>query len=370
GAAHGVLANDTDPDGDTLSADPLTGVSHGTLDLHTDGSFTYTPGAGFFGKDHFTYQADDGQGGTSDPTTATITVHSDEAPSAADNHYTFMPLVQGPQLSVDAPGVLANDTDPDGDHLTAHTAAPPKEGTVALNADGSFDYVPDAGVCNATDRFTYRASDGILTSTPAKVTIKIQTPRDPTAMSFKVSNHSVRFGQFVNLRVHLGRFSPGAVVRFFSRRPGGTPKPIGAVEPDPKTHVAKLHVRPARNTLYSALSDDNCFVSVRSGSQKVAVAAVGGGHMIGLGPHGVPTYVAYVRPTQPDGTVTFVWQRKGKGRWVPYFHQVVNLNDRGHVALGLTSGVVRHVRYRVTLRWTGKGGNLPGHGRWTYFQVG
>ena len=47
--AAGVLANDTDADGDSLTAVLVGGPSHGTLSLGTDGSFTYTPAANFLG---------------------------------------------------------------------------------------------------------------------------------------------------------------------------------------------------------------------------------------------------------------------------------------------------------------------------------
>ena len=58
--APGVLANDTDVDGATLTAVLVTGPAHGTLALNADGSFTYTPAANFNGSDSFTYQASDG----------------------------------------------------------------------------------------------------------------------------------------------------------------------------------------------------------------------------------------------------------------------------------------------------------------------
>jgi hypothetical protein len=59
--ARGVLANDSDPDGDPLTAVLVTGPAHGTLTLDADGSFNYTPAAGYSGPDSFTYRAGDGQ---------------------------------------------------------------------------------------------------------------------------------------------------------------------------------------------------------------------------------------------------------------------------------------------------------------------
>ena len=60
-AAQGVLANDTDVDGDPLTVDAASIVSpsHGTLNLNSDGSFTYTPTAGYTGLDSFSYKAKD-----------------------------------------------------------------------------------------------------------------------------------------------------------------------------------------------------------------------------------------------------------------------------------------------------------------------
>jgi RHS repeat-associated protein len=59
--AAGVLANDSDPDNDALTAALVEGTTHGDLDLNADGSFSYTPDVGFIGPDGFTYRASDGQ---------------------------------------------------------------------------------------------------------------------------------------------------------------------------------------------------------------------------------------------------------------------------------------------------------------------
>lgn len=59
-AAPGVLLNDHDPEGDTLTASVVTGVKHGTLVLATNGAFSYTPAGGFLGADGFSYRASDG----------------------------------------------------------------------------------------------------------------------------------------------------------------------------------------------------------------------------------------------------------------------------------------------------------------------
>ena len=58
----GVLGNDSDPDNDSLTASLVSNVLHGTLTFNTNGTFTYTPTAGFFGTDTFTYKDYDGAG--------------------------------------------------------------------------------------------------------------------------------------------------------------------------------------------------------------------------------------------------------------------------------------------------------------------
>ena len=171
--ASGVLANDTDPDGDALFAILATTVAHGTLDLAADGAFTYTPSNKHVAADAFTYRASDGDL-ESEPATVTIILRAvNRAPVANDVQYE---TDRDEPLVVPAPGVLANDTDPDGDALFAILATGVAHGTLDLAGDGGFRYVPEKGF-DGTDAFTYRASDGDLESEPATVTIKVVAPK-------------------------------------------------------------------------------------------------------------------------------------------------------------------------------------------------
>jgi VCBS repeat-containing protein len=170
----GVLANDNDPDGNPLTATLVGGPAHGTLALNANGSFTYTPAANFNGDDTFTYRASDGTA-QSNTATVTITVNaSSDAPVATNDAYTTN---EDTPLEVPAPGVLANDNDPDGDPLTAWVGPGTSHGTLNLNANGSFTYTPAANF-NGTDTFTYHASDGPLDSDPATVTITVNPVND------------------------------------------------------------------------------------------------------------------------------------------------------------------------------------------------
>jgi VCBS repeat-containing protein len=70
-AAIAVLANDGDADGDTLTVTTLGDAAHGTAEINPDGTIRYTPDAGFYGADSFTYTVIDGKGGSD---TATVDV--------------------------------------------------------------------------------------------------------------------------------------------------------------------------------------------------------------------------------------------------------------------------------------------------------
>ena len=72
-AAPGILANDFDADGDTLTARQLTGPTNGTLTLNSDGSFIYTHDGGESKTDTFTYASSDG----SSTDTATVSINID-----------------------------------------------------------------------------------------------------------------------------------------------------------------------------------------------------------------------------------------------------------------------------------------------------
>ena len=80
-AAPGVLGNDTDADSDPLTAIKVTDPAHGTLTLNSNGSFSYTPTAGWSGADNFTYKANDGTA-DSNAVMVNITVNdTNEAPT-------------------------------------------------------------------------------------------------------------------------------------------------------------------------------------------------------------------------------------------------------------------------------------------------
>jgi N-acetylneuraminic acid mutarotase len=166
-AAPGVLGNDI---GDPLTAVLVSDVSHGTLTLNGNGSFTYTPNAGVIGSDSFTYKANDGQAHSN---VATVSIAVNHAPVAVDDAYS---VVKNGVLTEIAPGVLGNDM---GDLLTAVLVSDVSHGTLTLNGNGSFTYTPNAGVIGS-DSFTYKANDGVAESNVAMVSITITQPMTDT----------------------------------------------------------------------------------------------------------------------------------------------------------------------------------------------
>ncbi|WP_166832001.1 Ig-like domain-containing protein, partial [Thalassoroseus pseudoceratinae] len=164
-----LTSNDFDIDGDSLTVDPQNGPSHGILvPAVTTNGFIYSPLNDFFGTDSFTYLLSDGNGG-SDLATVTITVNPvNDAPVANDDAYS---VAEDGTLTVTANGIIANDVDVDGDTLVASLVSDVTNGSLTLNANGSFDYTPNADF-DGTDSFTYLVNDGTLNSSPATVTIQ------------------------------------------------------------------------------------------------------------------------------------------------------------------------------------------------------
>ena len=172
--APGVLSNDSDVDGDALSAILVSGPAHGTLVLNADGSFSYTPDSNFNGADEFHYKSNDG---TVDGNEAVVSIEVravNDAPATEDDSYA---TDEDTPLTVDAPGVLSNDSDVDGDALSAILVSGPAHGTLVLNADGSFTYTPDSNF-NGTDEFHYKSNDGTVDGNESVVSIEVRAVND------------------------------------------------------------------------------------------------------------------------------------------------------------------------------------------------
>ncbi|GLP81491.1 hypothetical protein TUM20984_29110 [Mycobacterium antarcticum] len=175
--APGLLANDTDPDGDQIRITAAIAPQHGTLSgLLSNGTFTYTPAANYAGADSFTYTVSDGTATSQGTVTITVTADANNvAPVGNSDSYT---IAEDTVLTVNAPGLLGNDTDADGQTLSVVSIGiEPTLGSLELRSDGSFTYTPGPNV-NGTDTFTYKASDGAAETAFTTVTITVTAVND------------------------------------------------------------------------------------------------------------------------------------------------------------------------------------------------
>lgn len=167
-----VLANDSDPDGDTLSIDVVSEPEHGTAAIsegRTD--VLYTPSAGYAGEDRFTYTVEDGNGGTDRANVVVRLAPGNQPPVAvADAAITD----QGEAVTID---VLRNDSDPDGDPLEV-VAEEGLNGKTEVRSDRRVTYTP-SGDFTGKDRFAYTIDDGRGGTDGATVSVTVRAPAQP-----------------------------------------------------------------------------------------------------------------------------------------------------------------------------------------------
>lgn len=149
-----VLANDSDPDGDSLTLSAVASSTNGSSTINADGTIAYQPKPGFVGTDSFVYTVSDGHGGSGSATlTVTVTAAPNSAPAAIDDSAST------PKSSSVRITVLGNDYDPDGDALTVVSVTQGAKGTVIINTDGTVTYTAGKSF-TSTDSFSYTISDG------------------------------------------------------------------------------------------------------------------------------------------------------------------------------------------------------------------
>ncbi len=179
--------NDIDLDGTidvtsiVISTDPLNGVA---VPLG-NGTVTYTPNPDFNGSDTFNYTVLDNDGAPSNAALVSITVNDINDPPVAVND--DVTTEEDTSIVID---VLLNDSDIDGTLVpsTLLVFSNPGNGTVVVNADGTFTYTPEPDF-NGADNFTYRVEDddGAM-SNVALVTITINDINDPPIANDDIAN--------------------------------------------------------------------------------------------------------------------------------------------------------------------------------------
>jgi cysteine-rich repeat protein len=173
---EGILANDVIRPGSSAEVMRVSNVRRGTLQLDADGTIYFEPGQDRMGNylsDSFTYKLNDGVLVSNVATVRINVTRTNADPVAMDD--TFYGVINT-ALYVDAPGILANDWDDDGDplHSNFHLGSDGvQNGSLYLYRHGRFSYFPDDGFVG-TDSFEYMACDEMSCSNVATVTIVIE----------------------------------------------------------------------------------------------------------------------------------------------------------------------------------------------------
>jgi hypothetical protein len=143
-----------------------------TVDLDEHGNFTFVVTDLEIGNNILHFEAVDiyGKG-----TTLDRTVIRNGIPVAHDDAYS---LYDDEVLIIPAPGVLANDTDPDNDPLTVTARTDPTVGVLEMTSDGAFSYWPVQRV-GGLYSFTYTIEDGKCGSSTATVMIEVKVRNQP-----------------------------------------------------------------------------------------------------------------------------------------------------------------------------------------------
>ncbi|HIF9290492.1 TPA: retention module-containing protein, partial [Photobacterium damselae] len=159
----------TDVDGDNLTFKPGSNPENGSVTINADGSWEYVPNTDFNGEDSFTVVVDDGNGGT-DTITVTVNVTpTNDAPVGED-------VSAETQEETAVTGQLTA-TDADGDNLTFKPGTNPENGSVTINSDGSWEYVPNPDF-NGEDSFTVVVDDGNGGTDTITVTVNVTPVND------------------------------------------------------------------------------------------------------------------------------------------------------------------------------------------------
>ncbi len=192
-AALGVLANDVDPEGGVMYSVLRSLPAHGTVNVDSNGAFTYTPTADYAGSDQFDYAA--GRGNVvGNVTRVSITVRESND-AVADSYRTT--ANQALTVGV-ANGLRANDVITTS-NVTIQPHTQPTLGSVSVNNNGSFSYTPNGQA--GTERFQYRLVDGDRRSLPAEVVIAIDPATQPSVPTVAIDTPAA--GQVVTANIDV-----------------------------------------------------------------------------------------------------------------------------------------------------------------------
>ncbi len=175
-----------DVDDANLTIAKVSGPSHGSANVATDGDWTYMPVTSFSGSDAFTFRASDGNLNSSNATMQLTISATNAAPVCADDSSSG-------DEDQDQSGTITC-TDGDDDELTYTKVGSPTHGTATVDADGSWTYHPNPDF-HGSDSFTFRANDGSVNSTAETMSITVDSVNDAPDCADDTSSGAEEAGQ-------------------------------------------------------------------------------------------------------------------------------------------------------------------------------
>ena len=172
--APGILSTYQLPIGESYQVRLLSDVFNGQLDLQTNGAYKYTPHPNFYGTDSFLFQVLNKSEVIHTGTVVLQVANVQDPPSGQPDVFSS---VEDKPIRVKAPGILANDSDPDGEAIAFELLDKPKHGTFEIQEDGAFTFQPDAHWHGETS-FRYKISSGGQTSDAIDVKFTVASVND------------------------------------------------------------------------------------------------------------------------------------------------------------------------------------------------
>ncbi len=194
-----ILSSDlpgaTDPEGDPVTYALGTAPSHGKAAVNGDGSFFYTPKAGYFGADSFTFTVTDSHGAANTYSFGVSVV--DQAPVSSNASATI-------GMNSGLGGALPAATDPEGDSFSYSLGAAAGHGTASVNANGTFSYAPTTNFAGA-DSFGFVVTDSHGAANSYTYTVTVQPPPTVTSVAYGPNDGALKALDTVDLILNFDR---------------------------------------------------------------------------------------------------------------------------------------------------------------------